>query len=84
MIENMLILAATMIPRNDLLEKIKESATEALLFPDNEEKFIEVCMNANMLIINSMTNGTVEGAMDLHKKMESMKSHESIFNPAKN
>ena len=77
--EQFMIMIAAMTPVEKIVEEIRNSAQEVLLFPDDKEKMQELEMHCMLFAINRKAEGTLEGAEATIKQFESHRAKLKLF-----
>lgn len=81
-IKDLLVMAASMQTKEEIVERIEDVAKNVRLGIDPEADK-ELAMLCQMYLINLMTQGDFKKAMELTKEMEQDKSRKDMFNPDK-
>lgn len=74
----LLILGATLMPEEKLLEDLQESITEYKSIPSesNKEKMLTVCM---MLVVKHETDSNMGKAMEMIKRQDTIRERNEMF-----
>lgn len=75
---------AAMMPKEEILEDLKNALQDYMLFPDDKEKENNLQMHMTLLMINLKTKGSVNEAMSLAKKIEDKDKKLSLFDTGDN
>ena len=70
---------AAMLPKEKILEDLKDALQDYMLFPDDKEKESTLQMNMALVTIHLRTKGSVNEAMNLAKDMENKEKKLSLF-----
>lgn len=70
---------AAMLPKEKILEDLKDALQDYMLFPDDKEKESTLQMNMALLTIHLRTKGSINEAMSLAKDMENKEKKLSLF-----
>lgn len=70
---------AAMLPKDKILEDIRDAAQECLIFPNNKEKEDTLQMHMTLLAIHLKSDGEVKNAMNLLRDMEDKDKKLSLF-----
>lgn len=76
---HMMVMIASTVPLERIVENIKDAATELSIFPDDEDKRNTLLAHCTMLKMHLDTKGTLEGAMNLIKDLEAREKKLSMF-----
>ena len=76
---SLMVMIAATIPLDNILEKIKESAAELSIFPEDEDKRNNLRAHCMMFLLHLDTKGNLEGATELINEIESKERKLSIF-----
>ena len=82
-VKDLIVMAAAMRKREDILDSIIESAQEAKL-GIREDAQQELAMHCQMYLVNVMTNGDIKKAIKLTEDMAKEESTRSLFKPSTN
>ena len=76
--KEMMIMMATMMPQERLIEEVKDAASEALLVPtqDNLDKLV---MHCHMMTIRHATQGDMSKATDMMQDMDKFEKRQKLF-----
>lgn len=77
--KELMIMMATMMPEEKLLNDLKDAIEDYLILPTNEKRD-EIAMFSTMVVIKHDTNGDAKNAVDMIKKMEKLEKQSNIFN----
>lgn len=77
--EHLMITLSAMLPTEKIAEDIRDAAQDFLLFPDDEMKLSRLMFECHLLLLNRKTGGTIEGANNTIKEMESMEAKLKLF-----
>ncbi len=74
----LLILGATLMPEEKLLEDLQESITEYKSIPSesNKKKMLTVCM---MLVVKHETDSNMGKAMEMIKRQDTIRERNEMF-----
>jgi hypothetical protein len=81
----MLVMLASLMTKDQIIDKIEESISEykeATLIGNEEEiniKAHHLAMSCNLFMMNMVTDGNMEGAMETIKKIMRLRDREKIF-----
>ena len=75
---------AAMLPKEKILEDLKDALQDYMLFPDDKEKEDNLEMHMTLLSIHLKTKGSVKEAMSLAKEMENKEKKLSLFETGEN
>lgn len=75
---------AAMMPKEEILEDLKDALQDYMLFPDDKKKEDNLQMHMTLLMINLKTKGSVNEAMSLVKKIEDKDKKLSLFETGDN
>jgi hypothetical protein len=82
-VKDLIVMAAAMRKREDILDSIIESAQEAKL-GIREDAQQELAMHCQMYLVNVMTNGDIKKAMKLTEEMAQEEKDRNLFKPSTN
>ena len=77
--EELMFTISALVPKEKILEDLKDAVQDYILFPDDKEKEDNVQMHMTLLAIHLKTNGSVKEAMSLAKDMENKEKKLSLF-----
>ena len=79
----LLILGATAMPEEKLLEDLQEAITEYKSIPSegNQHKMLTICM---MLIVKHETGGNIKKAVEMTQRMERQHERNKLFETGEN
>jgi hypothetical protein len=75
---------AAMLPKEKILEDLKDALQDYMLFPDDKEKESNLQMNMALVTIHLRTKGSINEAMSLAKDMEDKEKKLSLFETSGN
>lgn len=70
---------AAMLPKEKILEDLKDALQDYMLFPDDKEKENNLQMHMTLLAIHLKSDGEVKNAMNLLRDMEDKDKKLSLF-----
>lgn len=86
--QELLVLLASSMTKEQLIERLDESLNEykeaRLLGNDESEKLNFLAFNCTLLLANLMTKGDMKNAMSTIVDMQKIKDREKLFNPNSN
>lgn len=74
MTSEFMIIVASMVKVEQIVEEIKSAAEQVMMFPDDKDKMQELEAHCMMFILNRKTKGSIEGA---EKTVEEFQSHKA-------
>lgn len=81
--KSMLLMLGASMSKEEILQKVEETIAEYRENP-TEENTHNVGMAMQLFLVNVLTKGNVDGAMELSEKMAKMKQAENLITPGKN
>lgn len=75
---------AAILPKEKILEDIRDAAQECLFYPDDKEKEHVLRMHMTLFAIHIKSNGEIKNAMDILKDLEDKEKKLSLFDTGEN
>jgi len=79
MSNELIIFLAAMTNVSTIAEAIKDAAQDVILFPDDQEKKETLAMHCMMFSLHMKTKGSMDGAMELSKEVETVEKRMKLF-----
>lgn len=76
--KELMVLLASAVPQEKLIEDLQEAASEAKLFP-TKENVDHLLMQCQMFIINHATDGKLKNASEMIKEMDKFEKRNKLF-----
>lgn len=81
--KELMIMVATMMPEEDLLNELKNAIEDYLIIP-SDEKRDQIGMLSTLFTIRHSTKGEAKNAVDMIENMDKLEQQSKIFTVNKN
>jgi len=81
--KELMIMVATMMPEEQILNEMKDAIEDFLILPSNEKRD-QIGMLSTLFTIRHTTKGETKNAMDMIENMDKLEQQSKIFTVNKN